>query len=174
MPDTDKQLHTGPLDYEEFIEFVVNSGHKLDYPLATNSLLLAATFVTVQSEFEDGYGSVQDLPYLEKYGLLSSRIIQSEEEIENESLGDDAQVGEPYYQTTYLGYMFGEIAPSYLQEQLDKFNGVNALASLNPDGVAELVAASEEMLKQACHFMFADNPQYKALETALANVKGGV
>ena len=146
---------------------------------------MAATFVTVQSEFEDGYGSVQDLSYLEKYGLLSSRIIQSEEEIENESLGDDAQVGEPYYHTTHLGYMFGEIAPSYLQEQLDKFNGVNALAGLNPDGVAELVAAAGRYVKAttldhtllsieeiAVHQAEVAQAKY-ALETALANVKDG-
>ena len=101
---TDKQTPTArPLDFEEFIEYVINEGHELEYPLATSSLLLAATFTAAQSEFEDGYGSVQDLKYLEEHGLLSSRIIKSEKEIEDEQLGEDAQVGEPYYDTTFLG-----------------------------------------------------------------------
>ena len=187
MPDTDKQLHTGEfLDLGEFIEYVINEGHELEYPLATKSLLLAATFSAAQSEFEDGYGSVQDLKFLEENGLLSSRIIKSEKEIEDEQLGEDAQVGEPYYDTTFLGYVFGEIITDYLQSQLDKFNGVNALAGLNPDGVAELVAAAKfalQMIEKARGRISnhaedgPDYPLYHAqneLHAALANVKGGV
>jgi len=166
--DSNKSDAGEPLDFEEFIEYVINEGHELEYPLATQSLLLAATFTAVQSEFEDGYGSIQDLPYLEKYGLLKSRIIKSEEEIENEQLGEDAQVGEPYYDITYLGYMMGEIAPHYLSSQLDKFNGVNALAGKDPSKLEAVLEAAQTVI---------DNPKeaypLSRLKQALASLNGG-
>jgi len=163
--DSNRSHTRETLDFEEFIEYIINEGHKLEYPLATQSLLLAATFTAVQSEFEDGYGSIQDLPYLEKYGLLKSRIIKSEQEIENEQLGEDAQVGEPYYDITYLGYMMGEIAPAYLSEQMDKFNGVNALSGLNPEKIGEvLAAAGDALLKVPPHLDPAPSRAHKALE----------
>ena len=68
----------------------------------------------------------------------------------------------------------------------DRFNGVNALAGLNPDGVAELVAAAGRYINAttlghtplsieeiAVHQAEVAKAKY-ALETALANVKGGV
>ena len=53
----------------------------------------------------------------------------------------------------------------------------NALAGLNPDGVAELVAAGEALIAniyEECGDLSNVRKEYKALAAALANVKGGV
>ena len=59
---------------------------------------------------------------------------------------------------------------------VDRFvSCVNALAGLNPDGVAELVEAANALIDniyEECGDLSNVREEYKALETALANVKG--
>jgi len=145
MPDTDKQLHTGE-------------------PV-TNKLLMIDAQYTWHDE-------VRIIGTKEAVKRLGETFIQASE-LPSVGIIADREFYPPDGEGYLLEFKILQ-EPEYWKEKANHYTQDLSLAGLNPDRVAELVAASEEMLKQASHFMFANNPQYKALKTALANVKGGV
>ncbi len=114
VPDEGKQ---DEIDIDEFSEFVTQSGVKLSSPLATQALMFAATVHVVRNQMDSEYcSSTDDLIYLEKYGLLTSRIL-TQKCIEDGDAFEGAEVGDKCWDGTYLGHMLDEIVGDYLIKQ---------------------------------------------------------